>query len=146
MKAGLPYRRWLFPVVGAATLGVIAGVALDRGLAAQQNGITRTVLTRTDVPASATHEAVMAVAEIAPGASSGRHLHHGVELGYVLEGSVAVEHPDGSVVTYEKGDSFKNAVSEVHDARNRGSAPVKILAVYIVEKGKPLAEPAPAKQ
>jgi hypothetical protein len=33
----------------------------------------------------------------------------------------------------------------VHNAKNTGAAPVKILAVYIVEKGKPLAEAAPAK-
>jgi len=31
----------------------------------------------------------------------------------------------------------------VHNAKNLGKAPVKILTVYIVEKGKPLAEPVP---
>jgi hypothetical protein len=40
------------------------------------------------------------------------------------------------------GDSFRNAPG-VHNAKNTGTTPVKILAVYLVEKGKPLAEPVP---
>jgi quercetin dioxygenase-like cupin family protein len=122
--------------------GMMIGIGFDRALVAQQNGITRTELTRVDVPASATHEAVMAIAEIAPGASSGRHFHHGVEIGYVLSGSVVVEHPDGTAATFTGGQAFRNPLSEVHDAKNPGAVPVKILAVYLVEKGKPLAEPA----
>jgi hypothetical protein len=31
----------------------------------------------------------------------------------------------------------------VHNARNTGTVPVKILAIYLVEKGKPIAEPVP---
>ncbi|HEY2906307.1 MAG TPA: cupin domain-containing protein [Vicinamibacterales bacterium] len=132
-------------VIGALIAGATIGIGFDRALVAQQSGITRTELTRVDVPASTTHEAVMAVAEIAPGASSGRHFHHGVEIGYVLSGSVVVEHPDGSTTTFAQGQAFRNPISEVHNAKNPGAAPVKILAVYIVEKGKPLAEAAPPK-
>ena len=124
--------------------GMAIGVGVDRVVVAQQSGITRTELTRVDVPASTTHEAVMAIAEIAPGASSGRHFHHGVEIAYVLSGSLVIEHPDGSTATYAQGQVFKNPLSAVHDAKNTGAVPVKTLSVYIVEKGKPLAEPAPA--
>src|SRR3954452_16136256 len=95
--------------------GMAIGVGVDRAVVAQQNGITRTELTRVDVPASATHEAVMAIAEIAPGASSGAHFHHGVELGYVLSGSMTVAHPDGSTTSYVQGQSFRNPISEVHN-------------------------------
>jgi quercetin dioxygenase-like cupin family protein len=130
-------------LTGVLVAGVMLGVGLDRALVAQQSGITRTELTRVDVPASTTHEAVMAMAEIAPGASSGRHFHHGVEVGYVLSGSLLVEHPDGSTATYSQGQAFKNPISAVHNAKNTGTVPVKILAVYIVEKGKSLAEAAP---
>jgi quercetin dioxygenase-like cupin family protein len=132
---------WLSALMLAG--GMAIGVGVDRVVVAQQSGITRTELTRVDVPASTTHEAVMAIAEIAPGASSGRHFHHGVELGYVLSGSLVVEHPDGSTATYSQGQAFKNPISEVHNGKNTGTVPVKILAVYIVEKGKPLAEAAP---
>lgn len=135
-------KRWGVVTV-ALTAGIVFGVGLDRVLAAQQNGITRTELTRVDIPGCATHEAVMAIAEIAPGAASGRHFHHGVEIGYVLDGSFAVEHPDGSTTTVKQGQAFRNPVSEVHNGKTLGPKPVRILAVYVVEKGKPLAEPAP---
>ena len=56
--------------------------------------------------------------------------------------------PSTSIVFGEKG-SGKTAIRlqiadriAAHNARNPGTKPVKILAVYIVEKGKPLAEPA----
>jgi quercetin dioxygenase-like cupin family protein len=132
--------QWIWTATLAG--GIAIGVGADRALVAQQNGITRTELTRVDVPASTTHEAVMAIAEIAPGASSGAHFHHGVELGYVISGSMTVEHPNGSTTTFTQGQAFRNPISEIHNAKNPGAAPVRILAVYIVEKGKPLAEPA----
>ena len=129
-------------LVAAVALGAVFGAVLDRVVVAQQTGITRTVLQRVDVPSSSTHEAVMATAEIQPGASAGRHLHHGVEIGYVLEGSVVFDHQGRPPVTKKAGDVFQNDVAAVHDARNTGTTPVKILAIYVVEKGKPLAEPA----
>ncbi|MBI3263612.1 MAG: cupin domain-containing protein [Acidobacteria bacterium] len=142
MMKRLVVRRSSFLVLAAAILGAALGVALDRVALAQQSGIKRTILTRADVPASATHEAVMGLAEIAPGASSGRHYHHGMEIGYVLEGSVVIEHQGKPIATVKAGEAFKNEVTAVHDAKNPGTTPARILAVYVVEKGKPLAEPA----
>ena len=97
-------------------------------------------LLRTDEPGSQTHEAVMGVAEIAPGAMAGKHRHPGIEIGYVLEGSVTLEHEGEAAKQLKAGDAFKNEPG-VHNARNTGKTPVKILAVYLVEKGKPIAEP-----
>lgn len=131
------------PVVVVATLiGAVIGMGADHYAFAQQPGIKRTELLRSDVPSSSGYEAVMAVAEIAPGAMAGRHRHNGIELGYVLEGSVELVHEGEATRTLTAGQGFKNAPG-VHNARNTGKGPVKILAVYIVEKGKPLAEPVP---
>jgi quercetin dioxygenase-like cupin family protein len=123
-----------------ACVGV--GIAVDRVAFAQQPGITRTILLRADDPGSANYEAVMAVAEIAPGAMSGKHRHPGIEVAYVLDGSVIIEHAGQAPVTVNAGGVIKNDAA-VHNARNPGTKPVKILAVYIVEKGKPMAEPVP---
>ena len=128
--------------------GVGVGVAVDRVAfaqqpqAAQQPAIKRTILQRADDPGSAGYEAIMAIAEIPPGATSGRHRHHGIELAYVLDGSVVIEHEGAAPKTLKAGDAFTNQ-AEVHNAKNIGKKPVKILAVYLVEKGKPLAEPVP---
>ena len=129
-------------VVAGMVGGSALGIALDRTVLAQQSGITRTVLQRVDAPGSTSHEAVMATAVLAPGASAGRHMHHGVELGYVLEGTVVFEHAGRAPVTKKAGEVFDNANGAAHDAKNAGTTPAKILAVYLVEKGKPLAEPA----
>jgi quercetin dioxygenase-like cupin family protein len=73
---------------------------------------------------------------------AGRHRHPGIEIGHVLEGAVTLEHEGQPAKTLEAGDSFKNEPG-LHNAKNTGTTPVKILAVYLVEKGKPLAEPVP---
>lgn len=136
-------RIALFAVVMIGS-GIGIGITVDRVAFAQQPApaIKRTVLQRADDPGSAKYEAVMAVAEIPAGGTSGRHSHPGIELAYVLEGSVIVTHDGEKPMTLKAGDVIKNPVGGIHNATNPGTKPVKILAVYIVEKGKPLAEPA----
>ena len=138
--------RWrgnrLMLVVVAAFAGGVIGMSVDRIAFAQQPGIKRTILLRADDPASPAYEAVVGVAEIAPGVSAGKHRHYGIELGYVLEGTVTVEPEGKPAVTLTAGQAFKNDAG-VHNAKNPGKTPVKILAVYLVEKGKPLAELVP---
>ena len=41
------------------------------------------------------------------------------------------------------GDGFVIPAGAKHDAHNIGSTPVKLVGVYVVDKGKPLATPAP---
>jgi mannose-6-phosphate isomerase-like protein (cupin superfamily) len=41
------------------------------------------------------------------------------------------------------GDGFVIPGGTKHDARNTGTQPLKLVGVYVVEKGKPLATPAP---
>ena len=133
-------RIWI-PVTLALSLGLAAGVALGRGLGAQQTPVTRRVVLTTDSPGSTTHELVMAVVDIAPGGSSGKHRHPGVEVGYVLEGTLEVERPGQPNETVQPGQSFKN--DGIHNAMNKTQRPTKILAVFAVEKGKPMTEAVP---
>jgi quercetin dioxygenase-like cupin family protein len=132
----------LLPIVVATLVGGVIGTGIDHLAFAQPAGIKRTILFRADDPAGPAYEAVVGVAEIAPGASAGRHRHHGIEVGYVLEGTVTVEPEGRPSATYTAGQAFKNEAG-IHNARNPGNTPVKIFAVYIVEKGKPLAESVP---
>ena len=130
--------RFHLLTLAAAVLGCGLGIALGRTALAQAPGVSRNIVLRTDEPGSTTHEAVMAVVELAPGASSGKHRHPGIEIGYVLDGSVRLEHEGRPAATLKAGESFQN--DGPHNARNSGDRPAKILAVYLVEKGKPLAE------
>jgi quercetin dioxygenase-like cupin family protein len=134
-------RRTL-AVIAALVTGAVIGMGADHLAFAQQPGIKRTILLRTDSPENPAYEVVMAVAEIAPGASAGKHRHNGIEVGYVLQGSAQLEHEGRATLSLKAGEAFKNEAG-VHDAKSTGKVPLKILAVYLVEKGKPLAEPVP---
>jgi quercetin dioxygenase-like cupin family protein len=65
----------IFALVLAVGMGV--GWFGHQHLSAQQAPVTRTVLLRTDLAGVEGKEAVIVVAEIAPGATTGKHLHAG---------------------------------------------------------------------
>jgi len=109
-------------------------------IGAQAPGAKRTMLQRTDVGNNM--EMVVMIAEIAPGASIGRHTHFGVESGYVLSGSASMEVEGETPKLVNPGDSFVIGAQKVHDAKAVGDTPCKVLVTYVVEKGKPLATPA----
>ena len=107
---------------------------------AQAPAFKRTVLQTAELSVAG-REAVTAKAELPGGVSSGRHTHPGEELGYVVEGTVTIEH-DGQSKTVKAGEAFAIAAGQIHNAVNAGTSQVTIVSTYIVEKGKPLATPA----
>ena len=119
----------------------LALTALAAALYAQQPGFTRKMLQDQDVSVSDRH-AVQVVAEFAPGAAAGKHTHPGEELGYVLEGTLQLEVAGQPPRTLNAGEAFFIPAGVVHDGKNIGAGPAKVLATYVVEKGKPVASPA----
>ncbi len=125
-----------------SVLPIVCGVLLAAAAFAQNPGITRTVVQRGDVSMPG-HEAVIANVEIAPGASAGRHTHPGEEIGNVLSGEGDLTIAGQPMRHVKAGDGFIVPVGAIHDMHNTGSQPLKLAAVYVVEKGKPLATAAP---
>ncbi len=125
-------------VVTLTFVGIIVGVS------AQQSGFKRTPVQQSDLSVPG-HEVVQAVAEFQPGASVGRHTHPGEEVGYVLEGTISLEQDGKPARTLSAGQGFVIPAGTVHNATNTSTAGARVLATYIVEKGKPLATPAAAK-
>jgi quercetin dioxygenase-like cupin family protein len=128
--------KTLHLLVGAA-LAITAGTLL-----AQASGLTRTMVGRGDVSVPG-REAVVARVEVAPGAKAGRHTHPGDEISYVIEGTAQLLIDGQAPRTVKAGESFIIPAGVVHDAHNDSDAPIKLVGVYVVEKGKPLASPAP---
>jgi quercetin dioxygenase-like cupin family protein len=122
----------------AAVIGLLAVVA---GVSAQQAGFSRTVLQRGDLSTPG-REVVSAIAEFQPGATVGAHTHPGEEAGYLLEGTLVFEQTGKPTVTLKAGETFFVPAGTVHNATNKGSARTRVLATYVVEKGKPIATPA----
>ena len=131
-----PLRMLLIPAL--ACVGLLACGAL----LAQASGLTRTLVGRADVSVAG-REAVVARVEVAPGAKAGRHTHPGDEISYVLEGEATLLIDGQPPRTVKAGESFVIPAGVKHDADNDGSASIKLVGVYVVEKGKPLASPAP---
>ncbi|MGZ5571760.1 MAG: cupin domain-containing protein [Usitatibacter sp.] len=125
----------------AAALALVAIATLAPSVDAQAPGIKRTLLQRTDIGDN--REVILGLAEIAPGGSTGRHTHFGVETGYVIEGTSSLEIDGEAARILKAGDSYTIAAGKVHKAKAVGEAPAKVLATYVVDKGKPLATPAP---
>ena len=115
-------------------------VAFVGASAAVAQGIKRTPLQKIEFPEGYT--TVTAIAEIPAGGAAGRHTHPGIETGYVIEGEADLIIDGKPTVHLKPGDSWNVPAGLVHDAKVSGDKPLKIMAIYIVDKTKPLAEPA----
>jgi quercetin dioxygenase-like cupin family protein len=128
---------------GSMALAVVVAVALCAAslAVAQAQGIKRTVLQRSDIAGTEPHECVLATAELEPGASVGKHFHHGVEVAYVAQGEIELLVDGEAPRRFKVGDSYRVPARQPHDGKNVGATPAKVVATYVIEKGKPLAEP-----
>jgi quercetin dioxygenase-like cupin family protein len=119
-----------------------AGLGFAGGSLQAQQGIKRIPLQKvalSDVPGK---EAVMGIAEVPAGMAAGRHSHFGYELGYILEGAAVLEIDGEQPRTLKAGDSYVIPAEKIHDAKVTGTTAARVIAVYIVDQGKPLATPA----
>jgi len=133
--------RYVLPLVILVTLGVsFLDVQQPPALAQQTQAIKRTPLQKFDVPGT-NYETVIGIAEIAPNVNVGRHTHPGPESGYMLEGDFTLLVEGQPPLPLKAGDSYKVPSGAIHDART-GDKGAKVIATYVVEKGKPLASPA----
>ncbi len=129
-----------FALAATVSIAVLFGTLGTQTLQAQQPGFTRTMLQKGDLSTPG-REAVQVRAEFDPGVAAGKHTHPGEEFGYILEGTLVIEIEGKAPVTLNAGDTFFVPAGIVHDGRNVGSGKAKVLATYVVEKGKPLATP-----
>lgn len=128
MKSALNYT--------AAYLLVLPSLVL-----AQPSGIKRTLVHKADT--SIEHrEAVVARVELEPGVVAGRHTHPGDEISYVLEGEGELLIDGEPPRKLKAGEAFVIPAGKVHDAKNTGPGTMRLVGVYVVEKGQPLAAPA----
>jgi quercetin dioxygenase-like cupin family protein len=126
--------------------GILAGAALVAFVGvvvAQIPGLTRTIVTKADVSVPG-REAVVARVEVAPGGTAGWHTHPGDEISYVIEGEPTLMVAGQAPRKVAAGEGFVIPAGVVHNAKNESGSAVKLVGVYVVEKGKPLATPASA--
>ncbi len=109
---------------------------------AQTPAITRTLMQSAEAPETA-HTVQSYLVTVAPHATVARHTHPGVEIGYIVAGTLAVSVAGQPDRTINLGDSWSFAAGAPHMLVNAGDAPAQLVVTYVVEKDKPLSSPAP---
>ena len=123
--------------IGAALVGLAALSVTPTPASAQQPTVQRKVLLTQDLPIAG-HQIVMAAVEIPAGGREGRHTHPGALVVYIQEGALTFDHEGKPTTTYKAGDSLYIEAGKIHEGINKGTSPVKAIATFVVEKGKPL--------
>jgi quercetin dioxygenase-like cupin family protein len=131
----MAHRKLLFAI------GLAVPLVLGTDASRAQDGIKRTDLQTHDLSIPG-REVVQQMVELQPGAVVARHTHPGEEVSVVLEGELLLEIAGKPSVTMKAGQAFTVPMGAVHGVKSTGSAPAKLVATYIVEKGKPLRSPA----
>jgi len=131
--------KWSFKQVGIG----LAFVVCTGVIVAQNAALTRTLVTKGDVSVPG-REAVIARVEVAPGGIAGWHTHPGDEISYITEGETVLLVAGQAPRVVRAGEGFVIPAGVVHNARNEGSVPARLVGVYVVDKGQPLAAPASA--
>ena len=124
--------------VGCALCALAGFEATDAG--AQTAGLKRTLISRIDGPTPG-YETVEMKVEADAGTAIARHTHPGIETSFVVDGSLELTIEGQGTKTYSRGESFQVPTGVIHGGKT-GDKPIVLSAVYVVEKGKPLATPA----
>ena len=88
-------------------------------------------------PKTGQAEVVSVTGELEPGGRTSRHQHPVPVFVYVMEGTLTVQADGGEPREYPAGKAFVEDVNHWHQALNKGTAPVRILVVFMGEEGKP---------
>jgi len=145
------WRGFGAPVVVAATLLALAvstpaaSTQAESPAAAAARApapaIKRTVLGRTEV-AGASQEVVYVLVEVPAHTEVPRHTHPGTVFGYLLEGDYTMMIEGQPARSLQAGE-WLQVPSGVPHAERAGDRPARLLAIFTVEKGRPLTTPAP---
>ena len=79
------------------------------------------------------------VVEIAPGGETGWHQHPVHSFGMILEGELEVHLKSGAVKRLKSGEALAEVVDTLHNGRNEGTVPVKLVVFYVGTVGQKLS-------
>ena len=116
------------------------GLGLTTGLVAQtyNDARQRVEQKRTDLSGAPGMEVIASTAEYKNGDAIDLHIHHGIEVAYVVQGGM-VQAPDKDPMPLPTGASLLYLRDVKHGGfKVVGDTPLKFFTVHIVDKGKPL--------
>ncbi|MBV9727242.1 MAG: cupin domain-containing protein, partial [Gammaproteobacteria bacterium] len=97
-------------------------------------------LKRADLTTAGDMEVITSISEIRKGESLARHYHHGIETGYVLQGTM-VQLAGQAPIMMQTGSTIMNLRDVPHAGFTVvGEQPLRLLTVHVVDKSRPLYE------
>lgn len=78
------------------------------------------------------------IVEIAPGGETGWHEHPIPSFGMILQGMLEVSLENGQVKRLQAGDALAEVINTLHNGKNVGKEPVKIVVFYAGTTDSPL--------
>jgi quercetin dioxygenase-like cupin family protein len=135
----LTAAKWIVVAIAAVAISSLA-------YAEDLSPKNRVELKRADLSApGANMEVVLSVTEYQPGDFLPRHIHHGEEAFYVIQGAT-FETPEGKQLELKSGTGSINMRDMPHAGfKVVGNSPFKIVTVHVVDKGKPLYDAPPTQ-
>ena len=86
------------------------------------------------------------IVEIAPGAQTNWHLHPVPSFDLLMEGDLDVTLKDGKIKHLKAGEALAEVVNTLHNGKNVGKIPAKILVFYAGSVGSQLTTKENAAQ
>lgn len=87
-------------------------------------------------PSDGTARLQSVIVTMQPGEQTGPHKHPFPTYGYILEGELTVEYDNGETRVYKEGDALLEAVDILHNGKNNGTVPMRILVVFMGVDGQ----------
>jgi len=119
----------------------VAAIAAGAGFATMapaQDSAARKELKRADVSGAPGMEIISSISELKPGDEFPRHLHHGVEAGYVVQGGM-IQAPGQDPTMLATGSPIFNLRDVPHAGyKVIGPGNIILYTTHVVDKGKPL--------
>ena len=103
-----------------------------------QDSLQRKELRRVDLSGAPGMEVISSISEFKPGEELPRHIHHGIETGYVVQGAM-VQVPGQAPMMLATGSPILNLRDVPHGGfKVIGPGSLILYTAHIVDKGKPL--------
>jgi quercetin dioxygenase-like cupin family protein len=124
----------------AATFSILALASAGWADTVPSDLPQRQELKRADLTTAGDMEVITSISEIRKGESLARHYHHGIETGYVLQGTM-VQLAGQAPIMMQTGSTIMNLRDVPHAGFTVvGEQPLRLLTVHVVDKSKPLYE------
>lgn len=118
-----------------------AAQALTSSAAVKATPLLKSTSSWNQVPIqypTGTAEITGLLVEIAPGGETGWHQHPVPSFGYILEGELDVHLKDGKINHLKAGGAIVEVVNTLHNGKNVGKSPVKLVVFYSGSEGQAL--------